>query len=53
LKKQAEMEELRRKYGYLDVENKALKTELVNLKAYSDKLRLENAALMVLSYKVC
>ncbi|KAE8056067.1 hypothetical protein FH972_012865 [Carpinus fangiana] len=45
LKKQAEMEELRRKYGYLDVENKALKTELVNLKAYSDKLRLENAAL--------
>lgn len=46
LKKQAEVEELKRKYGSLDVENKALKTELVNLKAYSDKLRLENAALM-------
>lgn len=53
LKKQAEVEELKRKYGSLDVENKALKTELVNLKAYSDKLRLENAALMVLFYKVC
>jgi hypothetical protein len=53
LKKQAELEELKSEYGSLDVENKALKTELVNLKAYSDKLRLENAALTVLSYKIC
>ncbi|KAL4651474.1 hypothetical protein ACB092_01G162600 [Castanea dentata] len=46
LKKQAEVDELMRRYESLNVENTALKFELDQLKEDSEKLRIENAALM-------
>jgi plant G-box-binding factor len=48
LKKQAEVEGVMMRYESLNVENVALKTELDQLKEDSEKLRNENAALMVL-----
>ena len=48
LRKQAEYEELVRRWESLNMENMALKSELGQLKDDSEKLRLENAALMVL-----
>lgn len=54
LRKQAEYEELVRRWEYLNMENMALKSELGQLKDDSEKLRLENAALMVPSHNnVC
>ena len=49
LKKQAEVDELMRRYESLNVENTALKFELDQLKEDSEKMRIENAALMVIS----
>lgn len=46
LKKQAEVDELMRRYESLNVENTALKFELDQLKEDSEKIRIENAALM-------
>lgn len=43
------MDELMRRYESLNVENTALKFELDQLKEDSEKLRIENAALMVIS----
>lgn len=45
------MDELKTRYDSLYVENTALKTELDQLKENSEKLRLENAALMVLTHR--
>ncbi|KAF4389315.1 hypothetical protein G4B88_006374 [Cannabis sativa] len=46
MRKQAEYEELVRRWDSLNMENNALKSELGQLKGDSEKLRLENAALM-------
>ncbi|XP_062074497.1 G-box-binding factor 3-like [Humulus lupulus] len=47
LRKQAEYDELVRRWDSLNMENSALKSELRQLQDDSEKLRLENAALMV------
>ncbi|WOL14690.1 G-box-binding factor 3-like isoform X3 [Canna indica] len=50
LRKQAETEELALKVETLSAENSNLKSEIDRLTENSDKLRLENSALMVLSH---
>ena len=53
LRKQAEYEGLVKWWESLDMENVALKCELEQLKGDSEKLRLENTALMVLPHNDC
>lgn len=49
MRKQAEYEELVRTFESLNTEKMALKSKLEELKGDSEKLRLENATLMVTS----